>query len=314
MSYYCNNFNCYNYNYNKKEKIVQEIIKIDDIDVSKYKSFQNERWSKFLENGEHTDVIFKCPDDDCSTGHRNILAHKIVIASVSEVFETMFYGSLSENLKKEMDKIVVEIPDIKAPVFELMLRAIYGMFYFQTIPKETDEQTLYELLYAAEKYQLKDLKNYLENQICKIVSYKNALKAFEFAEKHACTILEGKCLSIIEENIHEIFKCDDIFTVQPETINKIFQFYCRNVESDTYLINILQRYIMKNKDVPEIEAKVRPALNSIRFLTLDEFYIKTTILLTDEEIQEVLDVICNRKTELTCGLSEKRNLRKVQPF
>uniref|UniRef100_A0A336KFY4 CSON008095 protein n=1 Tax=Culicoides sonorensis TaxID=179676 RepID=A0A336KFY4_CULSO len=193
MSYYCNNNKCYNY---KKGENVEDFIQIDGVVVNKYKSFQNERWSKFLENGKHADVIFKCPDEECSTGYRNILAHKLVLSSVSEVFETMFYGSLSENNEKEMDKILIEISDIKASVFELMLRAIYGMFYFQTIPKETDEQTKYELLYAAEKYQLKDLKNYLENQICKIVTCKNALKALEFAEKLACTTLEGKCLSV----------------------------------------------------------------------------------------------------------------------
>lgn len=78
-------------------------------------------------------------------------------------------------------------------------------------------------------------------------------------------------------------------------------------------MGVLQRYIKVNQDRdPQIEQKVRPAVNAIRFLCLDDWEVSSTSLLSDTEIAAVLASLKTRgeAENLPNGLSERRDERK----
>lgn len=104
----------------------------------------------------------------------------------------------------------------------------------------------------------------------------------------------------------------DIFLAKPETITAIFQLDYLNIESEYRLVVILQRYIKVHQtEDPQIEQKMRPAVNAIRFLTLAEWEISITVLLTDTEIAAIRFYLrTGGKSKLPNGLSENREKRQ----
>ncbi|KAH7707428.1 BTB/POZ domain containing protein [Aphelenchoides avenae] len=70
---------------------------------------------------------------------REFLAHKLVLASISDVFEAMFYGNFPE-------EDPVRIEDTTVPSFEALLEFIY------TGAVTVDSDSAFPLLYLAKKY------------------------------------------------------------------------------------------------------------------------------------------------------------------
>uniref|UniRef100_A0A336LVL1 CSON001176 protein n=1 Tax=Culicoides sonorensis TaxID=179676 RepID=A0A336LVL1_CULSO len=245
------------------------------------KDFQNGKWAGYFLNGTFTDVTFQCLDQTLTS---NIRAHKLVLAAASDVFEVMFFGSFSQNIEKNNG--IVEVSDVRGPIFHLLLSAIYGLKI------EITTENVFDLMYAAHKYQCKDVIDMIEKHVCKIgINSENVLKYFENALLFSSSYIQKACVKFIQENTMAVLENPEIFTIQPETINKIFKLNELNIESETCLIDVLQCYIKKHQSDPEIEGKIRPALSAIRFLTVQPWVIKTTTLLNDEERSAFLKLI-----------------------
>ncbi|CAL1279990.1 unnamed protein product [Larinioides sclopetarius] len=113
------------------------------------------------------DVYLKC-------GEASIPAHKIILSARSPVFAAMFKNPMKENHENE-----VVIDDMEVPVLQLMLTYVYtGNLSDLTVSSASD------LLYAADKYQLGDLKKvcceFLKNRI----SLQNVLRILLLGELH----------------------------------------------------------------------------------------------------------------------------------
>lgn len=97
-------------------------------------------------------------------------------------------------------------------------------------------------------------------------------------------------------------------------MNAIFNLDWMNIESENHLVGVLQRYIKVNQERdPQIEQKVRPAVNAIRFLRLTDWEISSTSLLSDTEIAAVLASLKARGEvkNLPNGLSGRRGGRSL---
>lgn len=68
-----------------------------------------------LESGQYADVKFCCKDQEKSDNADRVAAYKLILASRSPVFESMFYGQLAESGSD------IELPDIKKTSFLLFL-------------------------------------------------------------------------------------------------------------------------------------------------------------------------------------------------
>lgn len=118
------------------------------------------------------------------------------------------------------------------------------------------------------------------------------------------------------DHTNEVLQSSEFVTAKPETVEFIFQLANPAVTSELDLVWALERYINFNKtNDSEIAMKVRPASNSIRFLTLSATDIATTSLLTLEEKLSVIECLPPKKdlTKMPTSLSSsciKRNKGK----
>jgi len=94
-----------------------------------------------LQHKETYDCCFFVGRDRQAVG-----AHRAVLARASEPFFAMFYGA-----QKEPDVMKVVVTDIEPPVFHALLQYMY------TKQADITPETVNFVLYAAKKYQLREL-------------------------------------------------------------------------------------------------------------------------------------------------------------
>ena len=105
----------------------------------------------------------------------SIMAHKIILAVISDVFEKQFFGSLKEPEHE------ILIKDAKREVFEVLIDFIYNK---QPIMSDFDLYFLSSLFYLAEKYDISALKKeIIATIINKEISDENVLNVAIIAEE-----------------------------------------------------------------------------------------------------------------------------------
>ena len=82
-------------------------------------------------------------------------AHKAILVARSDYFSTMFNCGMTESKSNQ-----IEIPDIEPTVFEALLKFLYG-----SIPYVRESEEWMELLVAADKYNVRELKDLCESII-----------------------------------------------------------------------------------------------------------------------------------------------------
>jgi hypothetical protein len=132
-----------------------------------------------------SDIIIKTSDD------KEFPAHKLILSTRSTVFEAMFqHKGMTESVSG-----VINAKDLHSDVVKEMLRFIYCEAYFNKLETATD-QTI-EVYYAAEKYNLKNLKTFCMKAIHEDLDSQNALKYLFFAETYGLSDLYRCCLLMI---------------------------------------------------------------------------------------------------------------------
>lgn len=131
------------------------------------------------------DVV--CTDFQLKTNDGKVLkAHKTILAARSQVF----YAMLKPDTK-EAKESSVDVPDFDSKVMRELLRFIY------CCEVERVDEMAHNLVYAAEKYQIDELKEVcIESLICSL-SIENALKSFVIADYINAEELTRECLDII---------------------------------------------------------------------------------------------------------------------
>ncbi|KAL7303427.1 hypothetical protein TKK_0004610 [Trichogramma kaykai] len=123
---------------------------------------------------------------------KTIPAHKVVLAAVSPVFKAMFSHDTLENKNKSVD-----MADVTYEAAVEMLRYIY------TGSVECQEfSSTAELLEAADRYQLEELKNKCEQLLSSKLSIKNCVEALAIADKLNLNRLKKDAIDSVKRNIH----------------------------------------------------------------------------------------------------------------
>ena len=157
---------------------------------------------RLLATKEGADVEFE-------VGGKIFAAHKSVLAARSAVFKEEFFGPT-----KEKDTSYVRISDMHPESFEALLHFMYT----DSLPEMTmnslkDGAVLAEdLLIAAGRYNLKDLKSLTENKLCSHVGVSTVLLMLAIAEQYQCCKLKKMCLGFIgsRANAWAIMATNDI--------------------------------------------------------------------------------------------------------
>ena len=120
-------------------------------------------------------------------------AHKVILAARSPVFASMFEHKMQENSSNQ-----VEIDDIYPNVVKVMLTYIY------TGRVSNINEVAYGLFYAADKYQLDQLKTLCEEQLSKNLKVENAAHIIQLAHMHNAPLLKRNTLQFISDHGAEV--------------------------------------------------------------------------------------------------------------
>lgn len=139
-------------------------------------------------------------------------AHKIVLAARSSVFMEDFFGPAKE---KATGSSHIRICDMHPDAFEALLHYLYTDSLPATVTNAREEAAVIaqDLIVAADRYNLKDLKPVTENKLCKhSFSASTVLPMLVVAEHHQCWKLKDKCLVFIAagRNTRAIMATDDV--------------------------------------------------------------------------------------------------------
>ncbi|EDV98357.1 uncharacterized protein LOC6568783 [Drosophila grimshawi] len=144
-------------------------------------SLLGRRYAELLHGEKHTDCVFHVCEE-------LLKGHKLILSAASPVFEAMFYGPLQQ-LEPEPE---IEIPDISAPIFKVLLESIYtGCVDYECMQLEA----CIELYYAAEKYLLDQLITDSLAAIRRKLRFSNVLPALELSVCMGLDRLQEVCMS-----------------------------------------------------------------------------------------------------------------------
>lgn len=163
---------------------------------------------------------------------KQLYINKDLLYSKSDVFKAMFNSELEES-----NTDIIKISAIKYDVFK------YLIFYMENgnlgnLKMNADinyTETLYDLIIAAEKYNIKDLKYLCENLLIKNTSKDNVIGHLNIAHLNNASFLEQytiKFLKLYENILIETSDFKMLIRKFPELITKIMEV---NLDSKIYV-------------------------------------------------------------------------------
>lgn len=170
----------------------------------------------FFESKDLVDVTL------ISSDLKEFEAHKTLLAARSEVFLAMFKNEMKEKEEKK-----IEIPDIDGNILSKLLEYIYcGEI------KSLDE-CAYEMLTAADKYQMKDLKTLCEHLLSSKLSTENAIKILLLADRHNCLKLKNQVIHFIIAHRTDIMKTTEFESLRNSHSSMIIDLLLTMVFNNT---------------------------------------------------------------------------------
>jgi speckle-type POZ protein len=144
-------------------------------------------FASFLENKTNTDIVF-------SIGNERIAAHKTILAARSPVFAAMFEHDMREKKNSQVD-----VADITPNAFKRLLHFIYtGECEVRSLTEE--------IFFAADKYDVKDLKQICQIEMRKKLDVDNAIRLLILSDLHQAYDLKEKAILFINENAASVMK------------------------------------------------------------------------------------------------------------
>ncbi|KAL3096543.1 hypothetical protein niasHS_004324 [Heterodera schachtii] len=174
------------------------------------------RMKHLLSTGEYADVKFLVGDGDAK---EIILAHQIVLKSASKEFEAMFRFD-SKNAKADNASAnclaVVEVPDVEAAAFKVMLNFIYADDL-----SELNGDNAMAVLYAAKKYFIPGLVD--PSLQIPFSELRNVFLAYAQARLFELEEYCNDCLDYIDKNADALLKSEEFLQIDQKLLCEILQ-------------------------------------------------------------------------------------------
>ncbi|KAJ8680749.1 hypothetical protein QAD02_016536 [Eretmocerus hayati] len=166
------------------------LLEIFDLDVPGF-SYQLKRLStygKLLNNRDFSDVKL-------IVGDKTIYVNKMILSNGNDVFAAMFKHNLKENKNN-----VIKVDDVSHQVMMELVRFIYTgqVRGIERIPKE--------LLVAADKYGIDELKDQCGCYLSEILSIHNVLEYISFADLYNVDQLKKKAIVFFMTHRKDVVK------------------------------------------------------------------------------------------------------------
>ena len=188
------------------------MINMSKVSQSRYKIRIESEWKERIKalldsDDDLADVCFEIQDD---LGiKQQVKCHKFILAQVSPIFKQQFFGPMKEVNEK------IEVADSTYETFKMFVNFIYEeqeiqkLFLIKTV--EVMEE-FFGLIYLAEKYQVKQLKMYLNSVLnhCVSIDDSNVFQYLQEIEKYRCfdgeySILKELCFQHLDTKWNSFF-------------------------------------------------------------------------------------------------------------
>jgi len=247
------------------------------VSQSRYKIRIESEWKERIKalldsDDDLADVCFEIQDD---LGiKQQVKCHKFILAQVSPIFKQQFFGPMKEVNEK------IEVADSTYETFKMFVNFIYEeqeiqkLFLIKTV--EVMEE-FFGLIYLAEKYQVKQLKTYLNSVLnhCVSIDDSNVFQYLQEIEKYRCfdgeySILKELCFQHLDTKwnsffnvkmpkIHDaVFLTNNLmtellrrgsFNATELEVYKIAKAYVKIIETDSKKVLLFEK---PKPDVPKI--------------------------------------------------------------
>lgn len=194
---------------------------VNDAHKSQLASYETmgSNFSRLLEEGSFSDVKIHCEGKEFS-------CHKALLSYRSSVFQAMFQH---QNMK-EQQMNVVDIVDLSWSTVDRMLKYIYS----GKLSSQGDEDN--ELLAAADKYDLTDLKVSCERSLSSSLNNQNCVDLLILADRHTAISLRKSAMSFVLGNLSAVTKMADWcqkLTPYPDIMAQIIQEMAKDGQPKT---------------------------------------------------------------------------------
>jgi BTB/POZ domain len=139
---------------------------------------------------------------------RQFQANKFALGYISTVFHRMFFSNFPSE-----DEIVV--PDVDAGAFSVMMNSISG----QAVT--VNAENIAQVFYAAEKYDLQQLRQICSNFVVNMVDKTNALTILNTYHQYNESDINEKCLSIILDDPILFFNKPEFVQASSDVVRSI---------------------------------------------------------------------------------------------
>ncbi|GBM15130.1 Protein roadkill [Araneus ventricosus] len=154
-----------------------------------------EDFKAMLENPVNSDVSLQVGDE-------RIPAHWAVLCSRSPYFKKMFESKMQERVQNS-----VTITDISVTTLKNLVEFLYTAYFFEN-EKGGDMEELFELYYAADKYEVMDLRILCASKIMSNASADNVGQILQLAHRHNDKDLKMQAMGFIQFHSDEVFQTD----------------------------------------------------------------------------------------------------------
>ncbi|KAL3073522.1 hypothetical protein niasHS_017089 [Heterodera schachtii] len=246
-----------------------------------------ERMKHLLSTGDKADVQFLVGEGE---GKELFRAHKVIIGS-SDVFKAMIdFDSKSERT----ENVPIEIPDISANAFKVMLSFIYAEDL-----SELDGDNAMDVFYAAKKYNIASLIDHSRKKI-PMPNHHTVFLLYAQARLFDLEDLTKNCMAYIEKNGKALFESEQFFQVDQNLLCEILDKLINTSELDIWEAAFRWADEKCRENAIECTGEncrtvLGPALFKIRFplMTKEDFLKIPSGLLTMEEMLGIYQFHCH---------------------
>ncbi|XP_015908200.1 uncharacterized protein [Parasteatoda tepidariorum] len=161
--------------------------------INNLKKLSNDLMSAY-KNSLNTDIKLNTSEG------KAIAVHRAVLSARSSVFAKMFEYDMTESTQKE-----VNITDVAFDV----LKKLVEFMYSAEVSDIADLDSAYELYYAADKYNVLDLRNLCGDVLMSKLTVDNACRTLARVDQHDDKYIRAKVIQYICLHLKEIVNSED---------------------------------------------------------------------------------------------------------
>jgi BTB/POZ domain len=163
---------------------------------------------------------------------RAVQGNKAFLAFTSTVFKKMFFSDFRS-------KNVVEVPDVDADAFELMINSVSGRDVI------IDADNVAQVYYAAEKYDFSFLRRVCKTFVVNSIDSTKALKLLNTYHQYNDSEINEKCLAFILDDPLYFFGKSEFLEAPADVVRSIFKPIHINCSSQD-IEKALKNWMSKN--------------------------------------------------------------------